>query len=150
MELINYLQEISQKTYTAMQPTDLLIGTVVSASPLEISINTAMANLKSQVLYLTSAVIPKTLTSLAHTHTTSGLAHTHTVPGDETTGEALTGEYPGSEELSGVVCTENGVPLPNSGSITINRGLAVGDKVLLLRVQSGQKFVVLSRLFGGG
>ena len=114
MELINYLQEISQKTYTAMQPTDLLIGTVVSASPLEISINTAMANLKSQVLYLTSAVIPKTLTSLAHTHTTSGLAHTHTVPGDETSGEALTGEYPGSEELSGVVCTENGVPLLSS------------------------------------
>ena len=33
------------------------------------------------------------------------------------------------------------------GYLLLNRSLAVGDKVLLLRVQSGQKYIVLSRLF---
>ena len=33
--------------------------------------------------------------------------------------------------------------------IILNPALKVGDKVLLLRVQSGQKFIVLSRVYGG-
>lgn len=33
--------------------------------------------------------------------------------------------------------------------IILNRALEKGDKVLLLRVQNGQKFIVLSRIFGG-
>lgn len=45
-------------------------------------------------------------------------------------------------------CTENGVRLPVSGGdVTLNRALAAGDKALLLRVQSGKKFIVLSRIF---
>lgn len=45
-------------------------------------------------------------------------------------------------------CMEHGVPVPPSEGYTIlNRGLAVGDKVLLLRVMHGQRFVVLSRVF---
>ena len=33
------------------------------------------------------------------------------------------------------------------GYIILNRALAVGDEVILLRVQNGQKFIVLSRVF---
>ena len=33
------------------------------------------------------------------------------------------------------------------GYIILNRGLEAGDKVLMLRVQNGQKFLVLSRVF---
>ena len=32
----------------------------------------------------------------------------------------------------------------------LNRGLAVGDKVLLLRVRRGEQFLILSRIFGRG
>ena len=34
-------------------------------------------------------------------------------------------------------------------NIVLQRGLAVNDKVLLLRVQHGQRYVVLSRVVGG-
>ena len=52
--------------------------------------------------------------------------------------------------LSNIACYENGIALPvEKGYIIINRALAAGDKVLLLRVQSGQKFIVLSRVFEG-
>lgn len=54
-------------------------------------------------------------------------------------------------------CTEYGHKLPVAPEeynpdgdmtvITINRGLEVGDKVIMTRVSSGQQFVVLSRYF---
>ena len=34
-------------------------------------------------------------------------------------------------------------------NVLLQRGLAAGDKVLLLRVQHGQRYVVLSRVVGG-
>lgn len=147
MQLLDVLQQVSQQTMQAMAPTDLVIGTVTSASPLQITINTAMAPLNETVLYLTSAVVERKIPVLSHTHTLNTLAHDHTV-GEETSSEALSGEFETEAALEEVACLENGVPLPvANGYITLNRALATGDKVLLLRVQNGQKFVVLSRIY---
>lgn len=45
-------------------------------------------------------------------------------------------------------CIENGAALPLEGGYAIlNRGLEPGDRVLLLRVMAGQRFVVLSRVY---
>ena len=116
MELIDALQQVAQSSIKASKPTDLVTGTVVSVSPLEISINTAMAPLRSQVLSLTANVVEKTVSGLPDS-----------------------------------VCVENGETLPKSGSmVTINRGLETGDRVLLLRVNNGGKYLVLSRVFKGG
>lgn len=127
MELIDVMQLIMQKNQQAMQPTDLAIGTVTSASPLEITSDTTMAPLQERVLYLTQSVVEKKIPVLEHSHSTP---------------EGATGEALGS-----VACIENGKALPvEGGYIILNRGLETGDKVLLLRVQKGQKFVVLSRV----
>lgn len=113
---------------------------------------------------------------LSHSHTVGGLGHTHTTD-TGSTGSALgssyqsdsqlTSTYPSDTQLIGtypttgalgdvestsalgnVACVENGVTLPvENGYIILNRALVVGDKVLLLRVQNGQKFIVLSRIF---
>lgn len=131
MQLRDVLYQMMQESQDATQPTELRTGTVVSTSPLEITIDTAMAPLRAPILYLTSSVVEKKI---------STLQHTHTVDQTET-----------DEALQDVVCTENGTALPtDSQSITINRALEVGDRVLLLRVQHGQKFIVLSRIFEGG
>ena len=48
------------------------------------------------------------------------------------------------------MCIENGQPLPvEDGYIILNRALAAGDKVLLLRVETGARYIVLSRMFEG-
>lgn len=50
-----------------------------------------------------------------------------------------------------VACIENGETLPVEDGYTIlNRGLEPGDAVLLLRVERGQKYIVLSRIMEGG
>ena len=113
---------------------------------------------------------------LSHTHTVDGLSHTHTTEtgttgsalgGSYTSGDALNSTYASDTQLTdsypttgalgdvestsalgSVACIENGVTLPvENGYIILNRALAVGDMVLLLRVQNGQKFIVLSRIF---
>ena len=62
----------------------------------------------------------------------------------------LTGSYESDTQLDNVVCYENGTALPSEdGYIVLNRALTEGDKVLLLRVQAGQKFIILSRIFEG-
>lgn len=119
MELVQVIQKIVQDAMKGSALTDLTVGTVTSASPLEITTRTTMQPLRAQVLYLTDAVIPKTLQF--------------------------------SSDTPGVICYVNGEAQPVSGgTVTLNPALAVGDKVLLLRVQNGQKFVILSKIYEGG
>ena len=147
MELRDILYQMMQENQRASQPTDLRIGTVTSADPLEITVDTAASPLRAQVLYLTEAVVEKKIPALQHTHEIATLSHTHSNSAGGTT-EGLTERYPTEEALSQIACLENGKALPvEDGYILLNRALAVGDKVPLLRVQNGQKFIVLSRVF---
>ena len=158
MELKDVLYQMMQENMAAGQPTDLRVGTVTSEEPLEITINPAMAPLRRRQLYLTEPVVEKKIPVLTHKHYISTLTHTHTAPGGAT-GPALEGSYLGEDSLvsegfnailqdQDIVCWENGKALPiEDGFIILNRKLETGDKVLLLRVQSGQKFIVLSRIF---
>lgn len=147
--------------------TDLAVGVVTKASPLEVTLRETMAPLPQEVLWLTSAVVEKKIPVLEHVHVTAGFRHSHTVSGlphthttlDGSTGEALAGTFPTSDgltqdaftsdaRLDDIVCLEDGRPLPvEDGYIILNKGLETGDKVLLLRVMRGQQFVILSRIF---
>lgn len=132
MELIDVLQQIGQRTAQALAPAELAVGTVTAADPLEISIDPAMDTLRAPVLYLTVAVVEKKLPLLAHAHRVS-------------TGEGTCDTAPALEDTT---CIEDGKPLPvKNGYIILNRALEAGDKVLLLQVMHGQKFLVLSRVF---
>ena len=136
MELKDILQQMTQESMKSAQLTDLQIGTVTSSDPLEITISSAMAPLRAGVLYLTVDVVEKKIPVVQHSHTIK-VTDTFTGGGSATC----------STELTNIVCYENGTALPvENGYIIFNRALAVGDKVLLLRVQNGQKFVVLSRV----
>lgn len=128
MELKDAIQQIVQSGVKSMQPADLRVGTVTSTEPLKISINPAMAPLEAPLLYMTQAVTDKRIIAP-------------------------------EGALRGIACVDKGETLdrgtytdPATGVtydyVTINRALQRGDKVLLLRVQSGQKFIILSRVMG--
>lgn len=131
--------QMMQENQQAGQPTDLKIGTVTAVNPLAITINTQMAPLRAGVLLLTEAVVEKKIPVVSHSHTID-VQDSYTGGGSATC----------STELSNIVCYENGAALPvENGYIILNRGLTVGDEVILLRVQNGQRFIVLSRVFKG-
>ena len=170
MELIDALQMVTEDAMNAYGLSDLAVGTVTSTDPLEVIIRESMAPLPQEVLRLTAAVIEKKIPVLAHKHTTTGFRHSHAVSGlshsheasegptgayldgSYQTGEALTQDsYLSDEQLGDIACYEDGKPLPvEDGYIILNRGLAAGDRVLLLRVMRGQQFVILSRVFERG
>lgn len=134
MELKDIFQQMTQASMKSAQLTDLQIGTVTSVSPLEITVSTSMAPLQAPVLYLTVNVVEKKIPVLQHNH----VIH-----------DTYTGGGTSEDNLmqSDIICYENGTALPvQNGYIILNRALEVGDIVLLLRVQNGQKFVVLSRV----
>lgn len=137
MELKDILQQMMQESMKTAQLTDLRVGTVTAVDPLEVTISAAMAPLRAGVLYLTSAVVEKKIPIVEHKHIIS-VQDTYTGGGSAEC----------STELSDIVCTEYGTQLPvENGYIILNRALEVGDKVLLLQVQNGQKFIILSRVF---
>ena len=155
MDLIEVLQQINQSSMDAYGLSDLAIGTVTKVDPLEVTLRESMAPLPQEVLHLTAAVIEKKIPVLAHEHTTNGLRHNHSVSttdDDYETSDGLTPDaYLTDQQLKDIVCYEDGKPLPvENGCIILNRGLAAGDKVLLLRCMRGQQFIILSRIFERG
>lgn len=158
MELKDVLQKMIQENVSAGQPTDRRIGTVTSEDPLEITVNQAAAPLRRRQLYLTESVVEKKIPVLSHSHYIPAGTLTHSHGG--AVGTDLTGQYQTNASLlsegfdsalqgENIVCWEDGKALPvEDGYIILNRKLEKGDKVLLLRVANGQKFIVLSRLFG--
>lgn len=56
MELIDTINKIIKNNIDAQKPTDLAIGTVVSTSPLSVSLNANLPPLPEQVLILTDVV----------------------------------------------------------------------------------------------
>ena len=130
MSLSQALYQMMQDNQAAGHPTDLRVGTVTNDSPLEITINTQSAPLKGPVLILTEPVVEKKIPVLEHLHST---------PVGPTDDRLLESQ---------IICQEHGKPLPvEDGYIILNRKLEVGDKVIMLRVESGQRFIVLSRVF---
>lgn len=121
MNLVNNMIEIIKKAamdaIEANKPTNVLFGTVISISPLQISIDQKII-LEDSKLLLTNAVkdhtVEMTVDHLTENTTVGNSSHNHA--------------YKGKKQF------------------TIHNGLVVGEKVLLLRMQGGQKFVVWDRL----
>lgn len=157
MNLVDALVMVSEGTSKAGQPCDLEVGTVTTVNPLSITRDVAQAPLTEAVLILTESVVEKKIPILDHIHHINTLSHSHSCP-DGGTSTNLTGSYPtltslvssgaNSDQTQNIICYEHGQPLPiEDGFIILNRALEVGDRVLLLKVQKGQKFIILSRVF---
>lgn len=101
------MQKLSQNTQLAGKPVNVEYGTVVSASPLQISVDQKM------VLGVNQLVLSRNVTN----YTTS--------------------------------CTVSWQYESGTKSIIINNALKAGDRVILLRQQEGQRYLVLDRIGGG-
>lgn len=143
MQLADILNQMIAKNVAAGQPTELCIGTVSRAEPLEITVNPAMPPLPREVLYLTDAVrdyeVQVTIDWFTENDAFMNGRHTHEIH-DTYTGGGSCGE--------GNLNTTHKHAVKGQKSVTIHNKLAAGEQVLLLQVQHGQRFVVLSRLEG--
>jgi Protein of unknown function (DUF2577) len=108
MGMVDLIKVTALKAVEASNPVNVLFGTVISASPIEIEIHQKL-KLTKEFLVMTERVT-KYEVDLEHNH---------------------------------------GGPSALAGKLTdtpIRTGLLKGDKVVLLRVQGGQQFVVLDKV----
>lgn len=117
------LQMVVGRQLGATGLTDYTIGTVSKESPLEIKINERIT-LPNSMILLTEVVIEKKL----------NLSHFHQIQ-DST---KIEDDHKHDISLDTKTSTDT--------TITIQEGLKEGEKVLLLSVAAGQKFVVISKL----
>ena len=113
------------------ETTDLLFGEVTSVSPLKIRVDNRF-EIDEQFLIL-SALVKETIIPVPTSGTST---HSHAIPTHTT---ASGGTDPHTHTIPEVT-TYSALP-----SITLWRGLIVGDKVRLLRVNNGQLFYIIER-----
>lgn len=140
-QLIDTLQKAMKNYMDGKGMTDMVIGTVTKLVPspfdIEITIEGTMLPIPKNLLHFTSAVIPKYLQIGGHSH-----QYTDSDNGSTTIKTT-------SPAIESITCIENGASLPGGGTntVTINRDLVIGDRVLMMRVLDGQNFIILSRIF---
>ena len=109
------------------------MGKVVSALPLKIQIDQKLT-LSESALILTKSVIDYSV-NMTVNHATESHTHSHNYIDDGSTRTTETNTH--SHAYTG------------TKAFTVHNKLKVGDSVVLLRVQGGQKFIVLD-IVGGG
>lgn len=170
--LLATIQDIAVKAVKSTNPLSFVYGTVTSASPLKIRIDQSTIQLEGDSLILTSAVIEKKMVIQKHKHTESeelvsvasaaaatGGSVTFTLSGGPPTSTSLTLKHKHTinDTVLDAYVFEEGkddddhkLDVKKDDEkivVTINRALKKDDKVVMLRVSSGQQFVVLSRAF---
>lgn len=120
--LVMLIKQAAVEAVNAKDPMSLKIGEVVSVSPLKISINQKITIPASQLL-LTNAVRDYTVYETV----------------DHITGTASGGS--GEAAFASHSHTYKG-----KKKFTVHLGLKTGEKVILVRCDGGQKFIVLDRL----
>lgn len=120
--LMNSIKQAGIGAVNAGDPVAILFGVVESANPLKVQVDQRFP-LTAEFLVVTESLTQLEL-ELQHTHQYTDEAGTVTKP--KVTDSAL-----------------------SDAPIVVRRGLEAGDKVLLLRMQGGQKYIILDKVVSG-
>lgn len=126
-ELMKTIKRAAVDAVNAAKPVEICFGRVISASPLQILVDQKLTLGRSQL------VLCRNVTE-----------HEICITGDNVKDYHYTGVFPGD-----VMKEPLGSPHVHAIGkikITVHNGLAVGDEVLLLRQQGGQKYIVADRI----
>lgn len=137
--LVEALKKAALEAMEASKPVNVYFGEVISASPLKINVEQKMI-LGEKQLILSRNVTEFSIMVTVDLETESALTtHKHSVKGDNGSG--------GTVDLdTGTANLKHTHNIKGKKKIIVHNGLAVGDEVILIRQQKGQKFIVLDRI----
>lgn len=128
--LVRAVKKAAVEAVRAENPMGVCHGTVTGLSPLEITTDQKLI-LGEKQLILTNAVRDYTV-EMTVDHVTEVISHGHSV----------TDTYTGGGTAQPV---DHSHPYKGRKSFRVHLGLKVGEKVILVRCDGGQQFVVLDR-----
>ena len=125
-ELVETLKRAAVEAMQATKPVNVYFGEVVSAAPLKINVEQKMMLGEKQL------ILSRNVTNFKTSITEGNIKNYY---------------YTGSTTDSGTApVSPSHVHAVGKIEITVHNGLVVGDEVILIRQQEGQKFIVLDRI----
>lgn len=164
-DLLETMKKAATDAVETSKPVNIVFGKVVKVKPLEINVEQKMTLKKSQLI-LTRNVTDYTTKVTGDWNTenkTLNANHTHELTGDiSVNSKATISPNPDNEVISisntindNKSVKQTNINLSHSHSIKlekktiiIHNGLQVDDKVILLRMQGGQQYIVLDKVVG--
>lgn len=158
-DLTKIMKQLAVNAYEATKPVNVSFGKVVSVSPLKIQVEQKLTLSKEQLIltrnvtnYKTSISMPSVSTNNSSPKISESLKHDHTVNIDTTTVEdhkhKVSGDTSEVEIKVEATLTHKHTISETTLNVTINNGLKINDEVILLRMQGGQKYLVIDRIGG--
>lgn len=148
--MIEVIRNIIDEQMNSYGLSDLEIGTVVSINPLKIKLTDRITLNENQIL-LTEYVLEKSL-KLIHKHgienvKISSYTHSHKIEGATEKAQEHTHSLDLSTKTDTYSHKADITIKDNLGAkIIIQEGLKNSDKVIMLKTEQGQKYVVLSKV----
>lgn len=144
-ELVGTLKKAAVEAVDATKPVQLCFGEVVSASPLKINVEQKMILGESQLVCSRNVTDFKTMVTMEWVTESSLETHLHSLKGNTGNG----GDPSHSHSLNGNTGNTSLAhthAITGTKEITVHNALGVGDRVILIRQQKGQKFIVWDRV----
>ncbi len=145
VQLTKAMRRNAVEAVEATKPVNICFGEVVDITPLKINVEQKMILGEKQLVLSRNVTDFKTKVTVDWETESSLTTHSHTLSGntgdggDPTHNHSLSGDT-GSKSLAHIHA------ITGKKEITVHNSLVVGDKVILVRQQEGQKFVVLDRI----
>lgn len=129
--LLDNIKRAALQAVDSTNPAGLYFGTVDSTSPLTVTIDQKLTLGEKQLIL--STLVQDFDVDLTMSHSTGSYTHTHSIS-DTYTGGGSASSDTHSHTYSG------------TKGFTVHLGLKLGEKVMLLRMQGGQRFLILDRV----
>lgn len=143
--LVKAMKRTALEAVEASKPVNVCFGQVVSTSPLKINVEQKMVLGQKQLVLSRNVTDFQTWITVQWETGSALSSHKHGLSGN--TGEY--GEDSHTHALSGNTESTNlkhQHDIAGKKEITIHNALKVGDEVILIRQQKGQKYVVIDRI----
>lgn len=140
-ELVATLKKAAIEAVEAAKPVNVYFGEVVSASPLKINVEQKMILSEKQLVLsrnVTNFQMPIEIQLSLEPALTE---HSHIVSGKDENKDS-------TDLICSSVNLKHSHAISGGSRITICNSLVVGDEVILIRQQGGQKFIVWDRIGG--
>lgn len=152
-ELLRIIKQSAVDAVEASKPVNIVFGTVTNASPLEIQVEQKLVLKKEQLVLsrnVTKHVVSATMKIDTDTQTISfDFSHDHSLNVETTSAEGHTHNVTGNTDNEKLTDSKNHKhTIDGTFNITINNELKKNDRVILLRKQEGQQYIVLDRVGG--
>lgn len=146
-DLVKSMKRAAAEAVEASKPVNVCFGEVATTSPLKISIDQKLVLGESQLVLTRNVTDFVTMVTVNWESESALSTHTHALTGNTSDG----GDPTHNHELTGETKATNlkhTHDIVGTKQIMIHNGLGAGDKVILIRQQDGQKYIVVDRIGG--